>query len=104
VWSPAGGWFPDPYHWRRNTAIALGAIGLACVPVFLASAKKEVNELLLGKITSNEQKIIQEHEAIALVLIICNHRCSRALPGELQRRHLARVTAVPTSREFPQKQ
>jgi hypothetical protein len=22
VWSPAGGWWADPKHWRRNTAFA----------------------------------------------------------------------------------
>ena len=22
VWSPAGGWWADPVHWRRNTALA----------------------------------------------------------------------------------
>lgn len=27
VWSPAGGWWADPVHWRRNTALAF-----LCVP------------------------------------------------------------------------
>jgi len=35
VWSPAGGWWPSPAAWKRNTAMyavfmicALGAIGI----------------------------------------------------------------------------
>eukprot|EP01031_Cornospumella_fuschlensis_P037325 gene37325-45314_t len=23
VWSPSGGWWPNPHHWKRNTAIYL---------------------------------------------------------------------------------
>ncbi len=26
VWSPSGGWWPDPKGWRRNTAIAVGYV------------------------------------------------------------------------------
>ena len=26
VWSPAGGWWADPKHWRRNTALAFGCV------------------------------------------------------------------------------
>ena len=33
VWSPAGGWFADPKHWRRNTAICFLVIGAIAVPV-----------------------------------------------------------------------
>ena len=32
VWSPYGGWFPDPKHWRRHTLggfVALGALSFA---------------------------------------------------------------------------
>lgn len=24
IWSPAGGFYADPRHWRRNTLIAIG--------------------------------------------------------------------------------
>ncbi len=24
VWSPAGGWYCDPVHWKRNTMFAFG--------------------------------------------------------------------------------
>lgn len=41
VWSPSGGWWPDPKYWRRNTAIAFGVLGLVMVPVFLKSAELE---------------------------------------------------------------
>ncbi|KAI8108171.1 hypothetical protein M9434_006201 [Picochlorum sp. BPE23] len=42
IWSPAGGFFPDPKHWRRNTLIAV--IGLAAVGslVFAKSTSLEV--------------------------------------------------------------
>ena len=32
VWTPYGGWFPDPKHWRRHTLggfVALGALSFA---------------------------------------------------------------------------
>lgn len=41
VWSPAGGWKPDPKYWRRNTAVALAAAVAICVPVFMKSAELE---------------------------------------------------------------
>jgi hypothetical protein len=38
VWSPAGGWWPEPAQWRANTALALaGAVGLSSVIVFYSS-------------------------------------------------------------------
>ena len=27
VWTPAGGWFPDPPQWKRNTVYAFLALG-----------------------------------------------------------------------------
>ena len=30
VWSPAGGWWADPKHWRRNTALAFGSVAAFC--------------------------------------------------------------------------
>ena len=29
VWSPAGGWWPNPVNKNRNTALFLGAVGVA---------------------------------------------------------------------------
>lgn len=43
VWSPAGGWFADPKHWRRNTAIAFLVSAAIAVPVFFKSAELEVH-------------------------------------------------------------
>ncbi len=41
VWSPSGVWYPDPIHWRRNTALAvLGTIVTGYV-VFRYSTKLE---------------------------------------------------------------
>ena len=42
VWSPSGGWYPDPRGWRRNTALAMGAIAVASYFIASASAKLEV--------------------------------------------------------------
>ncbi len=33
VWSPAGGWYADPKHWRRNTAFAI--LGTVVVGTFI---------------------------------------------------------------------
>lgn len=41
VWSPAGGWYPDPVHWRRNTALALLGTAILSTFVLLESAKRE---------------------------------------------------------------
>ncbi|KAK9811884.1 hypothetical protein WJX72_011786 [[Myrmecia] bisecta] len=41
VWSPAGGWWADPKHWRRNTAVAFGVIVAVSIPLFLKSAELE---------------------------------------------------------------
>ena len=43
VWSPAGGWWPDPVHWKRNTFLAGIAFLAVCYPVFLISAENEVS-------------------------------------------------------------
>lgn len=43
VWSPAGGWHPDPKHWRRNTfVVALAMAGVAYL-AFRDSAAREVH-------------------------------------------------------------
>jgi len=42
VWSPSGGWYPDPRGWRRNTAVAFGAVALISLFVGSVSASLEV--------------------------------------------------------------
>lgn len=42
VWSPAGGWWCNPRHWKRNTAIAFVVLGVLALPVAYASAQLEV--------------------------------------------------------------
>ena len=43
VWSPSGGWYPDPRGWRRNTAVAFGAVAVAAYFIGSLSAKLEVS-------------------------------------------------------------
>ena len=47
VWSPAGGWWCNPRYWRRNTAIAFGAVGVLSGCVWYISAQLEVCSLPL---------------------------------------------------------
>ena len=42
VWSPAGGWWANPRHWKRNTACGFGFIGVALMFTFSVSAANEV--------------------------------------------------------------
>ncbi len=42
IWSPAGGWYSDPRHWRRNTVLAFAALAGAAFYIGRASAKREV--------------------------------------------------------------
>ena len=44
VWSMTGGWYCNPRHWRRNTAIALSGIFLVCIPIAMKSIELEVND------------------------------------------------------------
>jgi hypothetical protein len=41
VWSPAGGWWASPAHWRRNTAIAGAAFALCLAPLAVLSCRVE---------------------------------------------------------------
>ena len=41
VWSPSGGWYPDPIHWRRNTALAVLGTVVTGYFVLRHSAKLE---------------------------------------------------------------
>lgn len=42
VWTMTGGPNCRPKHWKRNTAIAMFGVFLACIPVAMLSAKLEV--------------------------------------------------------------
>jgi hypothetical protein len=46
VWSPSGGWWCNPTHWKRNTALVTGAVLLSSIPVFYLSAGLEVSLVL----------------------------------------------------------
>jgi len=41
VWTSYGGWFADPKHWRRNTAVGFGIVFVASAYVFNVSRKLE---------------------------------------------------------------
>lgn len=42
-WACPPGWYADPKHWRRNTAVAFAVMFAIAVPVFFHSAKIEVH-------------------------------------------------------------
>eukprot|EP00985_Skeletonema_marinoi_P017040 scaffold9257_cov171-Skeletonema_marinoi.AAC.2 len=41
VWSPAGGWWPTPVAWKRNTTICAFSICVISSLIFKISAEKE---------------------------------------------------------------
>ena len=41
VWSPSGGWYPDPIHWKRNTGLAILGTAVTGYLVFRQSAVLE---------------------------------------------------------------
>ena len=41
VWSPAGGWYADPRHWRRNTLVTVAGMAALATYVFRTSAAAE---------------------------------------------------------------
>ncbi|TFJ88645.1 hypothetical protein NSK_000214 [Nannochloropsis salina CCMP1776] len=41
IWTPSGGWFPNPKNWRANTLLVLGGIGVAAFSTFSLSASLE---------------------------------------------------------------
>mmetsp|Transcript_18276 Transcript_18276/g.45463 ORF Transcript_18276/g.45463 Transcript_18276/m.45463 type:complete len:81 (-) Transcript_18276:441-683(-) len=45
VWTPYGGWFPNPQHWRRNTALGFVAVGVMSAIIFDYSRKLEQRPL-----------------------------------------------------------
>ena len=42
VWSPAGGWWANPVHWKRNTAIYVAFMGLACYGLVSVAEPRKV--------------------------------------------------------------
>lgn len=45
VWSPAGGWWPYPAAWRRNTVAAFGLLFALSVPIFIVSERNTVRDV-----------------------------------------------------------
>jgi hypothetical protein len=43
VWSPAGGWWGNTKHWRRNSGFAVVAIGFLSASIFAKGASIEVS-------------------------------------------------------------
>ncbi|KJE96114.1 hypothetical protein CAOG_006483 [Capsaspora owczarzaki ATCC 30864] len=43
VWSPTGGWWPEPKMWKRNTLLAGAFIVAACIPVYNLSKRLEAS-------------------------------------------------------------
>ena len=41
VWSPAGGWWSNPKHWKRNTGVAFAVVGVMSMAICRVSAAKE---------------------------------------------------------------
>lgn len=41
VWSPAGGWYADPKHWRRGTALVVAGMAVVAFKIFSTSARLE---------------------------------------------------------------
>mmetsp|Transcript_6730 Transcript_6730/g.10536 ORF Transcript_6730/g.10536 Transcript_6730/m.10536 type:complete len:80 (-) Transcript_6730:387-626(-) len=41
VWSPAGGWWPTPVAWKRNTTICAFTVCVISSMIFKISADKE---------------------------------------------------------------
>jgi len=41
VWTPYGGWFPDPKAWKRNTLLGFAGVFLATVVTWNHSRKIE---------------------------------------------------------------
>jgi len=41
VWSPSGGWWHDPPHWRRNTMVLVAGLGVVAALLFNKSRSLE---------------------------------------------------------------
>ena len=48
MWSPAGGWWANPRHWKRNTALGYAFIGTCLMFTFRYSAANEVRGVRAG--------------------------------------------------------
>lgn len=40
VWTPAGGWWHQSPHWKRNTVLAVIGMGAILLPIGLYSSKR----------------------------------------------------------------
>ncbi|KAG7357260.1 hypothetical protein IV203_001948 [Nitzschia inconspicua] len=41
VWTPYGGWWADPKHWKRSTSMAGVAVGFSFLYLFSVSIERE---------------------------------------------------------------
>ena len=57
VWSPAGGWYPDPKGWRTNTGIAFAVIAAMAVATYVITEPKTVS-------TSHTSVFAQSHDSV----------------------------------------
>lgn len=66
VWSPAGGWWCNPYHWRRNTIIiSLGAAVVATYLYRLGSINEGYVDLVNQRVTyaqTDGRRIVAERK------------------------------------------
>lgn len=45
VWSPAGGWWPKPHHWQRNTVIYAIFVATASIGIYSISENGTVQNM-----------------------------------------------------------
>lgn len=62
IWSPAGGFFPDPKHWRRNTLIAVMYVNIYPAPIWIQRLTMIVCENAVQRsCCSRIARVCQEH-------------------------------------------
>ena len=61
VWSPAGGWWCNPRHWRRNTGIAMMTIGTIAAGLFYWCESYTVDNYRLMRDAGKEHPYIKEN-------------------------------------------
>ena len=73
VWSPSGGWWPNPVNWKRNTAIYLGASFLICAAAGNWSNKNTVRHHIMPSLYCFCFLIFFHHLQFAVIMycLIC---------------------------------
>ena len=67
VWSPAGGWWGNTKHWRRNSGFAVVAIGVLSATIFAKGASIEVSSFRTSFV-SIFSPALSEHTNVRLAL------------------------------------